>query len=389
MILSLFVYCFSALILFLLAKNLSARAEYELLAENKELKFWTNETIASILFFAFLCGVRYNVGVDNLSYIHAYETMANTGHWPNGRGESYEWGFTALAKLFTFEGFHYSFFMGFWAAVQIFFVYYAVRRDRHLLPYIAAFIILGPTFLSWTNGLRQCVAGCAFIFLVEFIAERKLMSYVIGVILCSLIHRSALLLLPFYWIFDKSIYFKNKSYNLLAVIACTLIGLTPTWLHLINYAQDVIFWVGYDDYASRLTNIINKTNEAIAWGPSRVGLYVLDLMALYLYPKFQEKYQLGKRYDIYFSAFFLGSCLFNLFANTSHIFLRPIAYFRDFKIIIVPVCLYYLYKERRQQWLFILMLCLAYFYTLYSSMKAFAGGKGVDAAEVYKFFFSF
>lgn len=109
MILSLFVYCFSALILFLLAKNLSARAEYELLAENKELKFWTNETIASILFFAFLCGVRYNVGVDNLSYIHAYETMANTGHWPNGRGESYEWGFTALAKLFTFEGFHYSF----------------------------------------------------------------------------------------------------------------------------------------------------------------------------------------------------------------------------------------------------------------------------------------
>lgn len=35
------------------------------------------------------------------------------------------------------------------------------------------------------------------------------------------------------------------------------------------------------------------------------------------------------------------------------------------------------------------MLCLAYFYTLYSSMKAFAGGKGVDAAEVYKFFFSF
>lgn len=33
-----------------ISKNLSARAEYELLAENKELKFWTNETIASILF---------------------------------------------------------------------------------------------------------------------------------------------------------------------------------------------------------------------------------------------------------------------------------------------------------------------------------------------------
>lgn len=389
MILSLLVYCFSALIFFLLAKNLSVRAEFELLTGNRELEFWTNETIISILFFAFICGVRYNVGVDNLSYIHAYETMASTGYWPNGRGESYEWGFTIIAKLFVLEGLHYTFFMGFWAAIQIFFIYYAVRRDRQLLPYIAVFIILGPTFLSWTNGLRQCVAGCAFIFFVEFIAERKLMPYVIGIVLCSLIHRSALLLLPFYWIFDKSIYFKNKSYNLLAVIACTFIGLTPTWLHLMSYAQDVIFLLGYDDYAFRLTNITNKTDEAIAWGPSRVGLYVLDLMALYIYPKFMEKYKLGKRYDIYFSAFFLGSCLFNLFANTSHIFLRPVAYFRDFRIIIVPVCLYYLYKERRQQWLFILMSCLAYFYTLYSSMKAFVGGKGVDAAEVYKFFFSF
>lgn len=389
MILSLLVYCFSALILFLLAKNLSVRAEYEYLTGNRKLGFWTNETIVSILFFAFLCGVRYNVGVDNLSYIHAYETMQNTGHWPIGRGNSYEWGFTAVAKLFAFEGLHYSFFMGFWAAIQIFFIYYAVRRDKQILPFIAVFVILSPTFLNWTNGLRQCVAGCAFIFLTEYIAERKLVPYAIGIILCSLVHKSALLLLPFYWIFDRSLYFKNNKYNIIAVVACTIIGLTPTWLHLMNYAQNAIYFIGYDDYALRLDDIIKKTDETIAWGPSRIGLYVLDLIALYFYPIFKEKYQLGKRFDIYFTAFFLGSCLFNLFANTSHIFLRPISYFRDFRIIIVPVCLYYLYKEKRQQWLFIIMLCLAYFYTLYSSLKAFAGGKGIDAPEVYKFFFSF
>lgn len=389
MILSLLVYSFSAFILFLLAKNLSARAEYNFLLKNKELRFCTIETIVSILFFAILCGVRYNVGVDNLSYIYAYETLVNTGNWPVGRGESYEWGFTAVAKLCALGKLHYSFFMGFWAAVQIFFIYYALRHDRQLLPFVSVFIILSPTFLTWTNGLRQCVAGCAFIFLVEFIAERKLVSYLIGVIICSLVHKSALLLLPLYWIFDKSIYFKDNNYNILLVIVCTFIGLNPTWLHLMNYAQDAISLIGYDGYASRLANIIEETDETIAWGPSRVGLYILDLTSLFLYPIFQEKYQLGKRFDIYFSAFFLGSCLFNLFANTSHIFLRPVAYLRDFRIIIVPVCLYYLYKERRHQWLFILMLCLAYFYTLYSSMKAFAGGKGVNAAEVYKFFFSF
>lgn len=67
-----------------------------------------------------------------------------------------------------------------------------------------------PYFLKLDKWIKAVCCRLCIYFLVEFIAERKLMSYVIGVILCSLIHRSALLLLPFYWIFDKSIYFKTK-----------------------------------------------------------------------------------------------------------------------------------------------------------------------------------
>lgn len=159
-----------------------------------------------------------------------------------------------------------------------------------------------PYFLKLDKWIKAVCCRLCIYFLVEFIAERKLMSYVIGVILCSLIHRSALLLLPFIGYLINRFISKQKLQS-----ACS----NCLYSHRVNSYVATLdklcarcdFWVGYDDYASRLTNIINKTNEAIAWGPSRVGLYVLDLMALYLYPKFQEKYQLGKRYDIYFSAF--------------------------------------------------------------------------------------
>ncbi len=385
MFLSLAVYIITAFILYLLARNLSLRVEYVQIVEHRTLSFWNIETIVSILFFAIICGMRYNVGVDNLSYIRQYEYLQDWGHF---RRESLEPGFTFIAQLFAYEELHFSFFMGFWAAIQMFFVYYALRNDRYLLPFVALFIILGPTFLNWTNGLRQCVAGCIFIYLIEFIIQRKFVYFCVGIIICSLIHRSAILLLPFYWVFNYPPTLKNGLLNVLIVIVCTIIGLMPSWIQVMGHMQTIIAFLGYNDYANRIDDIIINANDAIAWGPSRIGLFILDALALYYYPKIKKTYRLNKRFDVYFYAFFIGSCLFNLFANTSHIFLRPVAYFRDFRVIIVPICLFFMYKTTKQQWLYLVFLSLAFFYTLYSSLKPFIGGSGVESPEVYKFFFT-
>ena len=153
-----------------------------------------------------------------------------------------------------------------------------------------------------------------------------------------------------------------------------------------NDLKGVLEFINYDNYADQLEFITENANQALAWGPARTGLYILDILAIWFYPRIKEKYMLDKRFDIYFCAFLFGTFLYNLFANTSHLFLRPIAYLRDFRLIIVPVCLYYLHKERKYT-IYMLMSILAYFYTIYSSTKAFVGGDGKDAPEVYKFFF--
>lgn len=155
---------------------------------------------------------------------------------------------------------------------------------------------------------------------------------------------------------------------------------------MVNDLKGVLAFMDYGNYADQLELITENADQAMAWGPARVGLYILDILAIALFPKIKEIYRLDKRFDVYFCAFLFGTFFFNLFANTSHIFLRPIAYFRDFRLIIVPVCLYYLFKERRYA-LFTLMAVLAFFYTLYASSKAFVSGLGEKAPEVYKFFF--
>lgn len=368
----------------MLATQIIMEERYALKITKRNIPFLNLPTTISILLFALICGVRYNVGVDNLSYIQQYTNLQRLGHFARGDFEAL---FGWTANIFTSLGFHFSIFMGFWAGIQLFFIYYSMRYNKYLLPFIALFIVLGPTFLTWTNILRQTVVICIFTFLIEYIVTRKLWKYVAGILICSCIHKSAIILLPFYFIFQKPLYPKSRLLNISIVIVCTVVGMTPSWIYMMNGLKDILAFVDYEDYANQLEFITENANQAMAWGPARIGLYVLDLLAIWFYPKIKEKYRLDNRFNIYFCAFLFGTFFFNLFANTSHIFLRPIAYFRDFRLIIVPVCLYYLLKERRYI-LYLSMSILAYFYTLYASSKAFVGGgPGEKAPEVYKFFF--
>ena len=326
MILSLVVYTFLAMILYIIGKFTVYYDNKSLRLSGHSSRFLNWTTVFAILIFAIVCGVRYNVGVDNLMYINEYISLQQFGYFHR---ETFEPLFGFLANVFVDMGLHYSVFMGFWAAVQIFFVYYAMRNDKYLLPYVALFIVLGSTFLSWTNGLRQCVVGCIFIFLIEYIVQRKFWKYVIVLLICSFIHRSAIILLPFYFIFQKPIIPRRKLIWVFILIACAIIGMTPTWLGIMNNFKGILAFLDYGTYAERLSYIVKNADEVMAWGPARIGIFLLDLFAVWYYPHIKKRYKLNKRFDIYFFAFFMGVCLFNLLANTSHIFIRPISYFRD------------------------------------------------------------
>ncbi len=379
MLLSLCVYFYLAFILYILAKD-----QLHLRNRVRQDSFWTWQDITAIVIFAMIYGTRYNVGVDNLVYIGIYEAIEKGREV---RAETLEAGYRFVQRCCADLGFHYSIFIGFWGALQIGLIYYAMRRDKYLLPIIALFIVLGPAWLRWANIMRQAVVECAFVVMIDYVVNKKLWKYLAGVALCVLVHKSAILLLPFYFILQKPIFPKNKWVAVGCVLACTIIGLTPTWIQSINFIETILSFLEYDAYIDNLKEIMQDQDHFRAWGPSRAGLWMLYILAIWIYLKLRDKYTFDKRFDIYFECFFYGTCMYELIANTSQIFVRPVSYFQAFSLIVVPICLYFLWKDRKQT-LYYVMCLLAFFNTFWWTVKAYLpGGLGDDATGVYKFFF--
>ncbi|MGM9843462.1 MAG: EpsG family protein [Muribaculaceae bacterium] len=384
MILSLTVYLFLAIALYVLARgSYEATVHKDGVMLQRVSQFWDWQIIASILLFAVVCGVRYNVGVDNLGYIKQYVYAQEHGTVLRQDFEPlFAWVQMSMANF----GFHYSVFNGFWAAIQITFIYYALRNDKKYLPYVALMIVLSPIYLKWMNGVRQCVVECVFFFLIEYIEKKQMWKYMLGVFLCSFIHSTAILLVPMYFIFQKPFYFKRWWVRIAIFLLCTYFGSQTGWFKSMMGVTDILEFIGYDRYADRMEYITTNLHEAKDWGPEKVGLFILDIMAIIIAPTFIKKYKLGKRFDIYYCAFFWGACGFRLFYDLSHLFYRIFAYYYDFYIIVIPISIYYLHKEKRIA-LFAFMAFLAYFSTFYRSVKC-GLTNNLESWELYRFFFT-
>lgn len=386
MLQSIIVYTLTGLILYALGRNLALRDARMQRTFHHPTSFWSPEVWLSILVFAIVAGLRYNVGVDHLMYLQFYEDMAKQG-WITR--ETLEPGFLFIIKIFTELNLHFFFFFAFLAAIQLFFVYYAFRYKKYLLPYIGLFIMLGPFFLNWMNGIRQCIVMCFFIFAIEFIQQRKLLLYIISIILASLIHKSAYLLIPIYFLLWKPFKWgQNRTITLIILALAIAIGSTPTWLSLINKLESFLAFIGYDYYSENIQRITEEAHRSVSWGPSRLGNLFITLFILWYYPNTKKYYVYDKQLPYYFILFFIGACLYNLFVNTSHIFLRPIEYLTIFKLPLTAYLLIYLQKSN-QKLSFYLLAMIAFTYIYFEIYKASLITNPFEDFTSYKFFFNY
>ena len=386
MLLSFFVYTLTAVALFALARNATHRENNLLRLEGHGIGFCSMELILSICLFAFIAGARYKTGVDHITYLEEYLRIQELGE-PSR--ETFEGGFLLISKWFAGAGFHFFFYFFFWAAIQIGFVYYALRDKKFLLPYVGLCIMLGPYFLSWMNGIRQCVVACVFVFLVEFIDKRKFFHYAVALILLSFIHRSAVLLLPLYFVLriDFGALLMRRKLLLCLLLLCALIGSAPTWLSIVGAAEGVLKLLGYDTYAANIEVMATENLREMAWGPGRLSIFVCGAMIIWYCPSMREYFRNDNRMGMYFVLFLFGTYLYNLFANTSHIFLRPIEYLTIFRLPLTAYLLCFLWKKSKKVPFFVLLF-LSCSNAYISILKAVIRPTVMSEYSLYKFFWT-
>jgi len=295
-------------------------------------------------------------------------------------------GFDFLTKLFAQLNIHFTFYFAFWAFLQLFFIYRAFKDERYLYPFLGMIIILGPHYLSWMNGMRQMLAVTMFVFSIQYIKNRKLIPYFITIFLATLIHKSAILFLIFYFIPQKD-YFKNRYINIALVIATLIIGLNPNWMQAFEYIERTLAVIGYDRYAERFDIMVEYRRE-MAIGPRRISILLLNILTIWYSPKLKQVFK-NTNYLIYFNFAFVGVLLYNLFANTSHIFLRPVSYFTIFLALTTAYLLYYLKPQKKYivSLRFLIVFVVAISYMLLSVIADY--GKGDMDWSNFKFFWNY
>lgn len=207
--------------------------------------------MAAAMQWILLSGLRgMSVGADTLAYKYLFNNMKYKSWdvlWGNFFGKIFffkdvkEPGFPLLEKIFQIFTDNYQVWLIFIAIV--FTVPMAVWIYKRSSNVFVSFLIYSCLFYSFfaITGIRQTIATGFAVFVGDFlIKKRKFVLYIIMVLLMSTIHRSCLVCIPLYFIYNKKITIPYVSV-MLAIMVFTFVFRNQVTLFLADAS-------GYDGY---------------------------------------------------------------------------------------------------------------------------------------------
>lgn len=320
--------------------------------------FWTVSNICILLFFTVISGLRYNVGVDYVTYYKIFSYLQNGFTYY----ENIEPLFTYISQLWVKLSAGHFVYFAFWAFLQIFFVYYGLKKYQYLYPFIGLLIFLGPYYLSWMNGIRQSIVACVFVWACHFIINRNFIKYCAVIIICTFMHKSAIILFPLYFLPNVD-YFKGRFTWIIVLVVCSIIGQSGIIQNYMNFVGQYLSFIGYDNYSQTFDNIMENSVDR-AFGPRRILILILYILIIYFSSDMKSYYK-DKFLLFSYNMFILYACLSELLSNTNFLFIRPLLYFLPFVLICSAFLLVYLKKQygilsRKPIFLFTLLISCLY-----------------------------
>lgn len=330
-IIDILIYVFFALVMCNLAKK-----SYYYNNTNIDIYLW-----GYICFFTLISAIRWGVGVDSISYATEimngktiYEILYNK--------DDPEILMSCIIRTIHNLDLHFSFGLGLFAFIQMYFIVKSLKSHKYLLCTLPIIMFGSHYYLDLMNGVRQMMVACVFLWSVKLIYERKPIQYFVLIIAASFLHKSAVMLLPLYFI-SKNINIANKRRLCMTIfLACFIIGLSPQLEVFVDKIQKIATLVGYSNYSESISTYLDSsyTAETRALGPMQLSYLIIAIASIWFGPKL-HKYQSEIPYfNVWYLFSYVYICLYFLFCNVSHILLRPIDYFCLFHMIIVSLMLY-------------------------------------------------
>lgn len=301
---------------------------------------WDLKLILILFLISIISAFREtNIGTDYHNYIDFYNFIYNNGSFSNILKRN-EIGWDYINYFFAVNNVPYQLFFGFISFSIYYFFIKGSYKYQYLLP-LMFFFLFSSGFFYWTlSGLRQSVAIMIFFFSIKYIIEEKLYKYIIAIILASLFHTSALIMLPIYFL--RYIKFNQKIVFILFTISLIFIGNT-FFLELID---KYIFLLGNKiEFLNKYMQYIESSKIAINDDRSSTGLGVLIKIITTYYIIYKSKFIINKfpEFNIYFLLFIISAISSNIFYSIELI-ARVMNYFYVTFPIVIAASFYYTEK---------------------------------------------
>lgn len=157
------------------------------------------ERVAGVVYtvaLAFIGMFRYDVGQDYFAYEIIYDDIAMNWNY----GDTIEIGFRSVCWLCSEIDGTAQLMFALVSAATIILVYKGLSyfsKDISLSLFV--FMGIGQLYLNTFNAVRQAVAIALFVYGLRYIAQHKLIKYILVMLLATSFHASSIILVPLYW----------------------------------------------------------------------------------------------------------------------------------------------------------------------------------------------
>lgn len=369
-----------------LASSLAKKSENYINENEESPLIWDKNLWLFVIFFTIIGGIRWNTGSDSVSYAI---TFARGEIDPSNKEILWK----SIIQVLHAIGIHWIFGLALYAFIQIFLITETLKPYRKLLVFLPFVFFGGRYWLDTMGAVRQMTVACGFLWSSKFIFERKPLYYAAFIVIGSMIHQSALILVPFYFIPNK-LQLENKRWILIIVLfACVAIGQTPAFQGFSGYVEMIAGATNYDDKIEGLTELLTsgQYDEALSFGPMMLTYLLIPLFIIWYGPQLKEEYEDEIPYfNLWYNLAYLYACGYFLVCNISHYFIRPMMYFSLFQMVIATMVLQYLwtrFKEYGIGQLACYLFCVVIFTnTAWDVYKASSSGRILESST-YKISF--
>lgn len=284
--------------------------------------------IVSVILFLESALRGMSVGDDTLTYFDSFESIKYSS-WANvfryftfftdnsydNRNQFYDL-FQKIFQLFSDDFRVYLFFIAIVFFSSLY--YFLLTNTFNLYELILAFLIYSALFYYFFSitGIKQTITTSVALFCIRYIKERKLIHFVIPIILASFIHLSVLVFLPFYFFSG----FKKIKLNFLIALLLFIFLFIYKQYVVIFLITDTVYETYLSDLAGRGTLIFTSFLLFVVL----LSYFVVDKMAKF-YPN----------YILYYNSILIALVLVPLTWVNSNA-MRVVQYYSIFLIVFAP-----------------------------------------------------